>query len=80
MVLLHHLFCLQFSHLLLNVNCAYCTSAAGNQPKCNLSIFVVYHHNVPVHFGPTAALHVLPDSPGANIEEASLWTLAAYPK
>lgn len=39
-----------------------------------------YHHNVPLHSGPAAALHGLPDPPGAHVEEASVWTLAAYPK
>lgn len=49
-------------------------------PVSNHSMFLGYHHNVPLHFGPAAALHGLPDSPGAHFEEASVWTLAAHPE
>lgn len=43
-------------------------------------MYLVYHHHVPVHFGPATALHGVPDSAGAHVEEAAVWTLAAYPK
>lgn len=39
-----------------------------------------HHHHVPVHPGPAAALHGLPDSAGAHAEEASVRTLAAHPE
>lgn len=54
-------------------------SKLGNeQSHSNCFLFSVYHHNVPVHFGSAAALHGLPDSPGAHVEEAPVWALAAY--
>lgn len=51
-----------------------------SKPISNHSVYLGYHHNVPLHFGPAAALHGLPDSLGAHIEEASVWTFTAYPK
>lgn len=35
------------------------------------------HYCVPVHLGPTAVVHGLPDPPGTYPEEKTLWPLSA---